>query len=125
MIVKDTLKLQLASLIDFANVLGFYLTQNERGHKFFEDKRGFKVSMNHMIGYHNGNVRGCHTFHTFQDVARSLSNILCTEFTANQVEVAYNSRRCYTFKYRYNKKTAKFIGSQYDNVVKLLPGVTL
>ncbi|BBL19199.1 hypothetical protein KIT04_030 [Vibrio phage KIT04] len=123
--IKDTLKLQMSSLIDFANVLGFYLTQNERGHKFFEDERGFKVSMTRMIEYHNGCIHGCHVFHGFPDFAHRLSDILCTEITTEQVKAAYNSRRCYTFKYRYDKKTAKFIGTQDDNIVKLLPNVTL
>lgn len=125
MIIKDTLKLQLASLIDFANVLGFYYAQNERGHKFFVNEQGIKVTVTNMIGFHNGHIKGCHVFHGFPDVARNLSRVLRTEITVDQVKLAYDSRKCYTFKYRYNKKTASFVGSQFDNVVKLLPGVTL
>ena len=46
MIIKDTLKIQLTSLIDFANAQGFYFAQNERGHKFFENEQGTKGKKN-------------------------------------------------------------------------------
>lgn len=125
MIIKETLLLQIKSLSRFASVLGFYVKENARGHKWYENDCGVKVTVTNMINYHNGSVPGCHCFHGFPDYARHLSRILRSDFSSGVIKDAYDKRLCYTFKYRYDKKTAKFIGSQYDNVVKLLPGVTL
>lgn len=125
MIVKETLLLQIKSLESFANALGFYVKQNARGHKWYENDCGVKVTVTNMINYHNGSVPGCHCFHGYSDYARHLSHILRSHISEPALKEVYDKRLCYVIKYRYDKKQAKFVGSHFDNLVKLLPGVEL
>lgn len=120
MILKDTLNIQELSLVGFANALGFYMVQNERGLRYFEDARGVLVSMSRMVEWHNGNIRGRGYWHmTFANVAQFISEVAKREITVQELTHAYTQRLVYEIKYKYSKKQAKWI-KQYDsdNIVK-------
>lgn len=118
--IKDTLFMQELSLVAFANSIGFYMVQNERGLRFFADARDVKVSMTRMIEWHNGTFRNRGFWHsTLADVARFISEGIKREITAVELDKAYKERLVYEIKYKYSKKKAKWI-KQYDtdNIVK-------
>ncbi len=118
--IKDTLFIQELSLVAFANSLGFYMVQNERGLRYFDDARGVKVSFDRMIEWHNGVIRGRSFWRqTFRDVANWLSQVACRRITEEELIKAYGERLVYEIKYKYSKKKARWV-KQYDtdNIIK-------
>ncbi|WBU77157.1 hypothetical protein NOELLE_173 [Vibrio phage Noelle] len=118
--IKDTLFIQELSLVAFANSLGFYMVQNERGLRFFADARDVKVSMTRMIEWHNGVVRGRGFWcMSLANIADWVSQVACRRITEEELSKAYGERLVYEIKYKYSKKKARWV-KQYDtdNIIK-------
>ncbi len=118
--IKDTLFIQEISLVAFANALGFYMVQNERGLRYFADAREVKVSMERMIEWHNGTLRGRAYWHTSrEEMARIMSQAASREITEQQLQDAYDQRLVYEIKFKYSKKKAMWVKQyQSDHIVK-------
>ncbi|WBU76588.1 hypothetical protein CHLORIS_179 [Vibrio phage Chloris] len=118
--IKDTLFIQELSLVAFANSLGFYMVQNERGLRYFADARDVKVSMTRMIEWHNGVVRGRGFWRTsLANISNWISQVACRRITEEELTKAYGERLVYEIKYKYSKKKARWV-KQYDtdNIIK-------